>query len=71
MGKLLPFARRTVVPIGKNQRRVTGFSVVLEARPGAVLFIADDLELGLTPDQARELARDLVEASLDADQVRT
>jgi hypothetical protein len=46
---------------------VTGFAVVLEAHAGAVLLIADDIELGLTPEQARELGRELLELADDAD----
>jgi hypothetical protein len=51
--------------------RITGFAVALESRPGAVLFTADGIQLGLTPGQARELAADLLESADDADGVAT
>jgi uncharacterized protein YjeT (DUF2065 family) len=46
--------------------RVTGFAVALESRAGLVLFTADGIQLGLTPEQARELAADLIDLADDA-----
>jgi len=60
--RILPFRRRK-----QAGRIVTGFAIALEARPGAVLLIADEVELGLTPEQARELSRDLAELADDAE----
>ena len=71
MGELVTFrrpARRersTPAPAGKL--RVTGFAVALQASPGAVSLVTDHVELGLTPAEARELARDLLELADDAE----
>lgn len=70
MGEVIPIRRprqrkERVTPAGV--RRVTGFAVSLEARPGGVFLIADDIELGLTPEQARSLADDLDELADDAE----
>jgi ABC-type branched-subunit amino acid transport system ATPase component len=71
MDNVVPFrrpARReraSTVPGGKL--RVTGFAVALQASPGAVSLVTDHVELGLTPDEARELARDLLELADDAE----
>lgn len=66
MGDLLPFQRPTKARAVVDHV-VTGFAMVLEAHPGAVLMIADDVELGLTPAQARELGRELLELADDAE----
>jgi hypothetical protein len=66
MGSLIAF-RRPAKPRAVVGHVVTGFAVVLEAHAGAVLLIADDIELGLTPEQARELGRELLELADDAD----
>jgi len=71
MDNVVPFARpvrrerATRTPEGKL--RVTGFAVALQARPGAVSLVTDHIELGLTPAEARELARDLLELADDAE----
>jgi hypothetical protein len=57
---ILPFKR----PLRRQLPRPT---VVLCARAGTVTLATDDLELGLSPAQARELARDLLELADDAD----
>jgi hypothetical protein len=49
--RVLPFRRR----------HVTGLAIALEARTGWVVLTAHDLQLGFTPDQARELSRALAE----------
>lgn len=66
MGDLLRFVR-PAKPRAVVGHVVTGFAVVLEAHPGAVLLIADDIELGLTPAQARELGSELLELADDAE----
>lgn len=70
MGEVIPIRRprqrkERITPSGV--RRVTGFAIALEARPGAVFLIADDIELGLSPEQARALAEDLGELADDAE----
>lgn len=66
MGKVLPFARR-VAP-RPSERPLADCAVTIEARRGAVTFGIGSVEAVMSSDQARELARNLVEASLDADQ---
>jgi hypothetical protein len=44
-----------------------GIALTLQARHGSVTLTADDLELGLSAAEARELARDLLELADDAD----
>jgi len=68
MGDLLQFSRPRRERSADGARHVTGFALVLEARPGAVLMVADEIELGLTPEQARELGRELLELADDADE---
>lgn len=46
---------------------VTGFACALQVRDGLVFLAADDIELELSPEQARELSRDLAECADDAD----
>ncbi len=48
--------------------RITGFGLSIQARPGAVVFVADGIQLELSPEQARELSRDLAECADDAGQ---
>jgi hypothetical protein len=66
LGALIPF-RRKAKPRAMTGAVVTGFAVTLEAHADAVLLIADDVELGLTPEQARELGRELLELADDAE----
>lgn len=71
MSNVVPFrrsARRervSTIPGGKL--RIIGFAVSLQARPGAVFLVTDHVELGLSPEQARELAHDLLDLADDAD----
>ena len=65
MGELLPFVRPA-----KSLRALASFDALLEARSGAVFLSLGDTESELTPDQARELAADLVELADDAEAVR-
>ncbi|MEO7034012.1 MAG: hypothetical protein ABI548_09020 [Polyangiaceae bacterium] len=67
MGKLLPFVRPRQNAGGPSGPRASAVSVALEVLPGFVVFLADDLEVGFTPDQARDLASDLVECAEDAE----
>jgi hypothetical protein len=72
MGDVVTFRRparreRAVSVPSTGKLRVTGFAVALQASPGAVSFITDHVELGLTPAEARELANDLLELADDAD----
>jgi hypothetical protein len=50
---------------------VTGFACTLEARPGEVVLTADGLQLGLSPEQARELAAELIECANDSESNQT
>lgn len=67
MGDVVPFIRRRERFLPAGVKRVTGFAVVLEARTDAVLIVMHDLELGLTPAQARAIAEDLLELADDAE----
>ncbi len=67
---IIPFvspAKRRRERTVNGKRQITGFALALEARPGAVLFVTDEIELGLTPKQARDLALDLIEMADDAE----
>lgn len=66
MGDIVRFQRRPK-PRATVGHVVVGFAVVLEAYQGAVLMLADDVELGLTPEQARELGRELIDIADDAE----
>jgi len=44
-----------------------GFSLALQVRPGAVALMAPGLELWLTPGQARELGRELIDCAAAAE----
>lgn len=44
-------------------------ALVLHVAGAGVVLLADDVELELTPEQARELAGDLVELAADAEGV--
>lgn len=50
---------------------VTGFACTLEARPGEVVLTADGIQLELSPDQARELAAELLECAADSESTQT
>jgi hypothetical protein len=68
MGTVHAFRRppkRSTVP--GDKRRVVGFAVALQARQDAVFLVTDHVELGLSPAEARELARDLLELADDAE----
>lgn len=51
--------------------RVTGFRLVLQAKPNAVSFVADGIELELSCGQAEELAAELIECVADARATQT
>lgn len=54
--RIIPFPRRREAEPG-----VPRFAIAIGARAGEVVLIAHRVQLGFTPEQARELARDLVE----------
>lgn len=54
--RVIPFPRRPRV-----DRVAAGFAIAIGARPGEVVLIARGVQLGFTPEQARELSRDLAE----------
>ncbi len=65
-----PARREKATPLPSGKVRVTGFAIVLQAGPGAVSFVTDHVELGLSPEEARELGRKLLELADDADAAR-
>jgi hypothetical protein len=72
MGRIVAFKRPTKPrreELLNGKRRVTGFAVSLQSRQDAVFLVTDDVELGLSPAQARELAHDLLELADDAEGV--
>jgi hypothetical protein len=62
MGKVLPFRRPSTGPKDPTECEVT-----IEARPGLVVFVVDEAEIAMSCGQAPELARNLIEASIDAE----
>jgi hypothetical protein len=70
MGQVLKFARpatRRREQARASGVHVTGFACTLEARPGEVVLTADGIQLGLSPEQARELAAELLECADDSE----
>lgn len=66
MGDIVPFVRRREER-DEKRRRVTGFAITLQTSETGVMVIADDVELDMTPAQARSLAADLTELADDAE----
>ena len=71
-GQLIPF-RRPVRAAGTpvpRPRPVNGGAIVVQVTGPDVVVLADDVELELTPDQARELAQELLDLADDAESCR-
>jgi hypothetical protein len=66
---VIPFRRpvRRGGPPVPRPRPHKGAAIVLQVAGADVVFMADDVELTLTPEQARDLANDLLELADDAE----
>ncbi|MBA2724265.1 MAG: hypothetical protein H0U56_15535 [Methylibium sp.] len=56
-----------VLPVANQLEH--GLAVVMSAHPGAVSFVAHELELWLMPSQAKALAEDLLRLAAEADRL--
>ena len=64
---ILQFKRPGVPSRAAAGIALTGIALTLQARRGSVTLTADELELALTPADARAIARDLLELADVAD----